>query len=45
MKAYFNGEEVVILEFRDSEKFGPEARIVFTDGTICWISTDHIMIQ
>ena len=45
MKAYFNGEEVVVLEFRNSEKYGPEARIVFTDGIRCWVPTDQIMIQ
>lgn len=31
MKAYFNGEEVIILEFGDNEKYGPMARVTFRE--------------
>ena len=49
MKAYFNGEEVVVLEFGDNEKYGPMARVTFRKpvplGMTFWIQTDQIMIQ
>lgn len=44
MKAYVDRIEVIVLEFRDSAKYGPEARVIFTDGIICWMPTDKIMI-
>jgi len=45
MKAYFNGEEVIVLEFKDSKKYGSEAKVLFTDGIIYWMPTNLIMIQ
>lgn len=49
MKAYAYGNEVIVLEFRDTKKYGPEARVVFkvhgTDGISFWMPTNKIMIQ
>lgn len=49
MKAYFNGEEVVVLEFGDNEKYGPMAKVTFRKPfpkeQVFWIPTDQIMIQ
>ena len=49
MKAYFIGEEVIILEFWDNEKYGPMARVTFAKPVpwrmTFWTPTDQIMIQ
>ena len=49
MKAYVYGNEVIVLEFRDSKYYGQEARVVFkvhgTDGISFWMPMDKIMIQ
>lgn len=46
MKAYFNDEEIVVLDFEDTE-YGPRAKVSYKRDLkrSFWVPTEKIMIQ